>query len=72
MARMQVETVFNLPEGTVMFTKHPCVRYSLGPARPHPTDPMKAVASLIVEYELPDPSYCAVITNIGEFDAKIP
>ncbi len=65
------ETVFNLPEGTVLFTKRPGVRYSLGPARQHPTDPMKAVAELIVEYELSDPRYCAVITNIGGVDAKV-
>lgn len=62
-----VETVFSLPEGTVLLTKRPCVRYSLGSTRLHPTDPNKAVAELIVEYEVPDPRYCAMAFNVGKF-----
>ncbi len=64
------ETVFNIktiadfPSGTVLFTKRPSVRYSLGPARQ--VDLNTAVADLIVEYELPDPRYCAVAVNVGK------
>ncbi len=63
------ETIFNIkptaamPEGTILFTKRPSVRYSLGPAR---LEGDKAIADLIFECELPDPRYCAMAVNVGK------